>query len=54
MNFALSALLLVAVNSNIHHPCGLGMKYWLIGMSFILALGSLVSIVGMDIERQTR
>ena len=54
MNFALSALLLVAVNSNLRSPAGLEIKYWLVGMAMILALGSLVSVVGIDIERQTR
>ena len=54
MNFALSAILLVAVNSNVHQPYGLEIKYWLIGMALILALGSLISIIGIDIERQTR
>ena len=54
MNFALSALLLVAVNANMQSPFGLEVKFWLVGMSLILAFGSLISIVGIDIERQTR
>ena len=51
MNFALSALLIVAVNSTVEEPYGLKIKYWLIIMSMILAVGSLISIVGIDIER---
>ena len=51
MNFAMSALLLVAVNTSVKAPYGLEIKYWLIGMSIILALGSLISIIGVDIER---
>ena len=54
MNFALSFLLLVAVNSNLDSAYGLEVKAWLIGFSMILAFGSLISVFGIDIERQTR
>ena len=40
-------MLLVAVNSNLESPYGIEVKFWLIGMSLILALGSLISLVSI-------
>ena len=54
LNFAMAVILLVAVNCNMEYPCGKDMKFWLIGFSIILALGSLVSVMGIDIDRQRR
>jgi len=51
LNFCLAVILIIAVNCNMLAPCGNEMKYWLIVFSLILALGSLVAVVGMDIER---
>ena len=51
LNFAMAVILLVAVNCNMEYPCGAEMKYWLIVFSIILALGSLVSVMGIDIDR---
>ena len=53
MNFAVAVILLFAVNANIQSPHGLEIKAWLIGFSMILAIGSLISVIGIDIERQT-
>lgn len=52
LNFSMAIILLVAVNCSIKVPCGTEMKYWLIVLSLVLALGSLVAVFGMDIERQ--
>lgn len=54
LNFCLAVILLVAVNCNLQVECGSEMKYWLIVFSMVLALGSLVSVMGMDIDRQPR
>ena len=54
LNFSLAVILLVAVNCNMEVPCGLEMKMWLIVFSMVLALGSLVSVLGMDIDRKPR
>ena len=51
LNFCMAVILIVAVNCNMLAPCGTEMKYWLIFFSLILALGSLVAVLGMDIER---
>ena len=51
LNFSMAVILLVAVNCNLQYPCGAEMKYWLIIFSLILALGSLISVMGMDIDR---
>lgn len=54
LNFSLAVILLVAVNCNLEAPCGTEMKYWLIIFSMILAMGSLVAVMGMDVDRQAR
>ena len=54
LNFSMAVMLLVAVNCNMQNPCGSEMKYWLIIFSLVLALGSLVAVMGMDIDRQRR
>jgi len=51
LNFSLALILVIAVNCNMLASCGKEMKYWLIVFSLIMALGSLVAVVGMDIER---
>lgn len=54
LNFCMAVILLVAVNCSIGVPCGVPMKFWLIIFSMILAIGSLVSVFGMDIDRKPR
>ena len=54
LNFSLAVILLVAVNCNMDIACGMEMKAWLIIFSMILALGSLIAVLGMDIDRQPR
>ena len=51
LNFSLAVILLVAVNCNMDVACGMEMKAWLIIFSMILALGSLIAVLGMDIDR---
>ena len=54
LNFSMAVMLLVAVNCNMQPDCGTEMKYWLIFYAMILAIGSLVTVMGMDIDRQPR
>ena len=54
LNFSLAVILLVAVNCNLEIECGMEMKSWLIMFSMVLALGSLIAVFGMDIDRQPR
>ena len=54
LNFTMALILIVAVNCNMDIACGLEMKQWLIVFAMILGLGSLVSVVGLDIDRQPR
>ena len=51
LNFSLAVILLVAVNCNLEVECGAEMKYWMIIFSMILAIGSLIAVFGMDIDR---
>ena len=51
LNFCMAVILIVSVNCNMLASCGTEMKYWLIFFSLILALGSLVAVLGMDVER---
>ena len=54
VNFAMALILLIVVNCDHNIQCGLGMKHWLLVCSIILALGSLICVMGLDIERQAR
>ena len=54
LNFSMACLLLIAVNCSIECSCGVEVKQWLLIFSIVLALGSLVSVLGFDIARQPR
>jgi len=54
LNFCMAILLIIAVNCNIRIPCGAEMKQWLLVFSIVLAIGSLIAVLGLDIARKPR
>jgi hypothetical protein len=42
MNFAVAAMLLVAVNTNLRVSCAPALKYWLITLALIISSSSLL------------
>ena len=52
--FLMCLILLVAVYCTKESQNGIKRKFWLGGMSFILALGALVALTGIGIEGASR
>jgi len=49
MNFGLSVILIVTVNSNLEGPCDATIKYWLLMFALVLAINSLIQVYGIGL-----
>ena len=50
INFAMAAILIIAVNSNVNNPCANQAKFWLLTFAMILALNSLLQVLGIGMQ----
>jgi len=49
LNFTMTFMLLVAVNTNIDAQCGSVLKFWIVIFAMILSMKTLVEVFGIDI-----